>query len=492
MITKQGSRKKAVIVQSVGGYINTIISMLQGLLLLPFYFKYITYEVYGLYITIVSIVTLTSIVNFGVGTMVMQRISSSYAKKDYKSVVDYFLNSLLVYIVISFIFIFISTILSLLLNKIITIDNNSFSTLYNMYIIVVSTVLITFYNNSFKGFSQALLNPLFSIISTIMSRLIGLCFIVYMIKHEYGIISIPLGLLITEILVCISNSLHAYVLYKKLNIKAQINKNILKDYFTMSPHLFGLIVGNTLSNSSYPLIITTFLGAEMTTAYTIVRRAAEIILQMLNVINASLIGPFSNLVGEGNKKKINGIVTKIITLSFLSGLLFFLTYIVSNKIFVTLWIGDNLALSTENIILIGLSMLVYSMTRLFRSLLFGFNDIKFAAKVILFEGIGFTLISIILIQLFGVVSIPFSLLLISSIVLFLMYVRLLDKIQYQIKYNIWFVLSVILYVFFLLNINFSNANELLNFFKAAISAFVGIFIIEVLFMVNLKRKGYLN
>ncbi len=430
---KQPSRKKAVMTQVVGGYLNTGISITQGLLLLPIYFKYIDYATYGYWITITSIIAILGIINFGIGNMVTQRISSSYAKNNFQAVADYFINSQFLYYLIASSLFAIGLVLSYWLETILSLDDAQLDLLIKAYFIALVTATLTVLSGSIKGFSQALLKPLFGVYSTVVSRICGIILTVVLLYQDIGLLSIPLGLLVTEILILFSNSIYACYQYKKLNTKSYLQKNIIFEYLHFSPHLFGLMVGNTLSNKSYPLIITTFLGAEMTTAYAVTRKAIEIIDQTINTFNSSLIGPFSHLVGEGDIEKTKKISIKIISLSFFAVLIAFGTYMSTNHLFVSLWISEETALSQEVILIMGFGAIAYSMTRLLRSQLFGLNKFKYSSNMILVEGIIFVMLAILLTAMFGIIGVPSALLVVSSVIAIFLGSKIITTLDIKYK-----------------------------------------------------------
>lgn len=137
-------------------------------------------------------------------------------------------------------------------------------------------------------------------------------------------------------------------------------------------------------------------------------KSDKLILTALNNINGALLSPFSHLVGEGNKELISQITIKILILSSLLGIVGFGTYIATNEIFVSLWVGQEMILSQSVIFFLGVSALVFSMNRLLRNLLFGFDEIKYATNSSLIEGVVYILLSIILIRYIGIIALPIS------------------------------------------------------------------------------------
>jgi len=483
MQTIQPSRKKAMFTQIIGSYLLTIISIVQNLFLLPLYFKYIDYELYGYWITIGSVLTLLSMVNFGVGVFTTQRISNAYAKKDYKGVVDYFTNSLIVYAFVVSTYLVLGAIIFYLFKHYETVANNNLYILQYAYYIALTTMSLSFFSDAFRGFTQSLLQPLFSIYSTIFSQIIGIVLIVWLLP-EYKLLALPIGLFVAEFCVVLSNGIYSYLKYKQFNTKSTINMKILKEYKNHGKHLVGLKLSNEILNNAHPLIITSFLGAEMTTAYAVTKKALDVILTLMNIISSSLLSPLSNLVGEGDIIKVRETIAKVLVVILRVGLIVFSTYIYSNHMFVNLWIGKDIVLSQETIFLIGVSGFVFIMTRFSRSILFALDEIKFASKIVFFEGILYFFLATILVNFFGVVAIPFSVMVASGMALTLLMKKIFIINRYKIEKK---EIARIIAMLFLVNMFVLFGNNLqfemtwLHFIGKVIFGTSIIFVIELLF-----------
>lgn len=478
---KSKSRKKSVLIQAVGGYINTAISITQGLLLLPIYFKFISFSAYGYWVTIGSIVALLGIINFGLGSVVIQKISKFYAKKDFEKVGLYFINAQFLYCVIVMIFLIVGYVLSFWLQNILSYDDVKSELFLQAYYMALITAALAIISNSVKSFTQALLVPQFAVYSSIISRIIGILLTIIMLFNSIGLLAIPIGMLITELLICLTNFAYAYKQYKKLKIKASLDKNIIFEYLSLSPYLFLLMIGDLLLNNSFPLIITTFLGAEMTTAYTVTRKAITVILQALNVFNASLIAPFSNLVGEGNNEKTKNISVIIVGSSFFLSLITFGTYIATNSIFVSLWISEKVVLPQSVIFAMGGGALFYAMTRLFRSLLFGLGEFKITSIMVFFEGIAFIIISLIIIKFFGIAGVAIASLLASFLIALVLGYRLVIKLQINaskttVIKEIFMLIFVLAFIEFVVQFQQSSLS---NFALLSLVSIIGITLIEI-------------
>lgn len=489
------SRKKAFLTQVVGGYVLTVIAIVKGLLLLPIYFKFISYEMYGYWITIGSIVALLSIINFGIGTMVTQRISKAYAQKDFEAVGDYFINSLLIYFFITIVFLGVGFLLSHWLQNMLEVSSEQLQLLKTVFYLALLTMLFSFFSDAFRGFAAALLKPLFGIYVMIGSNLAGIGLVFLFLYSDFGLLSLPISLLITELIIIVLCGFYVLSLYKQFYIKSKIDRIILKEYMTFSPHLLSLKVGSKLLENSHPILITSFLGAEITTAYEVTRKVIDIILTLLNQLNSALLAPFSHLVGEGDTTLIKQTTIKIVLLSFLMGLVGYGTYITTNGLFVSLWIGQDIVLSQSVILLLGLSAFMFSMNRLFRSLLFGFDELKFATNSVLLEGIAYVGLSSIFIGIFGIITVPFVFLIVSGFFA----LRLWNKIatltgivffkKQIIRYSL--MASMIVVFVAILETTLAEISWTVFLLKASIAT-LGIIIIELFFSYSFIKKYFVN
>lgn len=127
--------------------------MLKGLVLLPYYFKYIEYSMYGYLITINSIIGILSFMNFGLNNIVVQKISNAYAKNNYNLIGIYFANSLIFYIIITLLFLFLGLGVSFL-QEIMQYSSDKNEILLNAYYITLITMSLSF----FQVYLEDLLN----------------------------------------------------------------------------------------------------------------------------------------------------------------------------------------------------------------------------------------------------------------------------------------------------------------------------------------------
>ena len=402
------SRKRATILQAVGGYALTGVNIVQGLVLIPLYLHYIGVHIYGLWLASGGILGMLGLMNFGIGSMLIQRIASFYGKKDLPQVGIYFINGMIVYIGICLLFGLVGWIISLWLPDILTAIGNDSDLLQQCFQLAVVAMVLAVFNECLRSFSQALLRPIIPMIGMVVGRIVGIGVTIWMLFDGFGLWAIPVGLLVSESLILLLNVFNTLGLFRRLNVRVEFKKSVIKEYCKTAPVLLMATAGDTLSQEAEPLLITVFLSPEVTTAYMITRRAADIVFKMLSVITGSTMGTFSHLVGSDNRDNVRNIASKLLFISFSLGVTGFAAYVGLNQAFVSLWVGESFALDQMVILFIALGFFAQAFGGLLKRMLYGLGDFTYTSTVIMLEGVSRIFMASALLSLLGVVGVPLA------------------------------------------------------------------------------------
>lgn len=434
-LRKVPGRKRATILQATGGYVITGITIIQGLVLVPMYLYYLGAHTYGLWLASGGILGMLGVMNFGIGSMLVQRIASAYGRQELQLAGAYFINGMVVYAGIALLMGGVGWSLSFWLSDILTEVGETSLLLRQCFQLAVLVVTMGVMNECLRSFSQALLRPVVPIVGIAGGKIIGIGVTVWMLFAGFGLWAIPTGLLVAECIVLLVNLFSVCSLLRKfeMRIKGSIKKKILTEYLQTSPVLLMATVGNRLSKEADPLIITMFLGPEVTTAYMLTRRAADIVSRMLSVIVGSTMGTFSHLIAGNNPKKVRDVASKLLALSFSLGVIGFATYLGTNEAFVSLWVGGSLMLSQNVMFFIALGFLARSFRSLAGQMLYGFGDFTYTSTIILIEGMGRIFAAVVFLHLFGVIGVPLAFFLSCLVTIFVLGIRLKNKLVVQLQ-----------------------------------------------------------
>lgn len=426
-------RKRATTVLVIGGYVNTGIVIVQGLLLVPLYLHFIGAHLYGLWMASGGILGMLSMLNFGIGNMLVQRIASAYGQKESFKAGAYFVNGMFVYLIIVCIFVIIGFLLSFFFPTLLKASEEVNYQLRGCFQLAVVAAGAGIVNECLRGFAQALLRPVFSMVAIAVSRILSIVITVILLYQNAGLWAIPIGMLIAEILILIAGLFQTVTLFRELRAKVIMDSIIIKEYFQLGGAIFMARLGAALSRESDPLMITFFLRPELTTAYMLTRRAADIVFQMLSVVVGASHSTFSNLVGYGNEEKTAEVATKLLVMVFLFGLIGFVTYVIMNQSFVTLWVGEAFALNQKIILMIGIAFFASSLRNMAWQLLNGFGDYQYSSRVIFIEGIAKVLLAALLLNFIGISGVPLAMVVTSIVSMMALAVKLQSHVKLTIS-----------------------------------------------------------
>ena len=427
------SRKRATTLQAAGGYTLTGVTIVQGLVLIPLYLYYIGVHTYGLWLASGGILGMLGLMNFGIGSILIQRIASFYGKKDLPQVGIYFINGMIVYSGICLLLGLVGWIVSLWLPDILTAIGNDSDLLQQCFQLAVVAMVFAVFNEFLRSFSQALLRPIIPMIGMVVGRIAGIGVTIWMLFDGFGLWAIPVGSLVAQSLILLVNIFNALSLFHRLSVRVEFKKSVIKEYCKTAPVLLMATAGNTLSQQAEPLLITVFLSPEVTTAYMVTRRAADIMFHILNVIIGSTMGAFSHLVGSDNRDNVRNVASKLLFISFSLGVIGFATYAGMDQTFVSLWVGESFALDQTVILFIALGFFARSFRGLLGQMLYGLGDFTYTSTVIMLEGIGRIFMASVLLSLLGVVGVPLAFALSCVLSMLILGLRLKTELAIQLQ-----------------------------------------------------------
>lgn len=257
-----------------------------------------------------------------------------------------------------------------------------------------------------------------------MGRLIGIAVSIWMLMNDFGLVAIPAGLLSTETYILVINLSYSAFLFYKLKCKICLDKKILKEYFHSSPALWGAQIAQTISQESEPLLITVLLDPEITTAYIIVRRAADIGFNLLSQLVGSMRGSLGHLVGTQNSERISAIAYALVGLIALLGLVGFSIYTVMDRMFVHLWVGEPFVLSQTVIALLGVAFWIRIVRSMIWQVLNSLGEFIYTSQCIILEGLIRVSFIVIFLPIIGVNSVPIALIISGLLSLLLLFFKM--------------------------------------------------------------------
>jgi len=425
----QISRKKTTLWNLFYLYVNNIISIVRGILIIPLYLAFIDTELYGAWLATGNILMWLTLFDPGVGDVAIQKLSFSFAKKNIFELRNQVSSSIIISLIISLIACVAGWILSFYLDAIVGIsDNIDKANLLIAFNISILSTVVTLFSFSLSGCLIGFQRTKEVGVIRNVTAVIGIFVNVYFLFNDYRLISIALGGFVASLLAVI---FYAYILLKvikKENIGFGFDLKFFKEYnkiftFTFIGKLFG-----TFAQNIDLILVSRFIGLHEVTILELTRRPIRIIRGIINSPSIALLPTISNLYGEGDTIKLTTIITKTLKL-FLFGLIIICGGIIAfNEQLINLWVGNKFFIGGLLNTVIALTFLTTAFSYVVANMTFSLGKIKTNSIFEIIKNVFSLILLVLLGKCFGLWGIVFASLIASVFSELWFYPLLLDRI----------------------------------------------------------------
>jgi O-antigen/teichoic acid export membrane protein len=407
--TIQSSKTKASIINLVFNYANASFAIINGLVLVPLYLKYFSVGTYGSYLSSGNIVGMLGLLEGGMSFVLTQKLSSSYAKKDFNGFSKILGSGLFISVSIAVLLVVIGLAFFPFISDWVKAEPNEYRNiqLAFLYSAIGAGLNILFHNIS--SVFQAILKVGVSGFANVISIVVGIVVTILGLKFGLGVVAIPLGILIRGL---VGVSILIVALIKILNrehfAKIQIDKLNCKELIKSVLPMFGGGIAKSLVANSQLLIITNFINPTASAVFFITGRIYQVCDSFLAPVGSSIFSSISQIVGEGDKETIKRNIVEIFFIFNVFSVFILSSSFILNSSFVSLLLGADKYGGDMLSMLLCVNMLFY--TR-FNFLSVNLYALGVFGKTVMYDVIGGILRLIIiftLISYIGYIALPIA------------------------------------------------------------------------------------
>ncbi len=424
------SRKKTVKILTVGNYSVMVIDIIRGLAFVPLYLHYLGDRLYGLWLGTGGIIAVLAFLDMGIATLVIQRISREYGKKNFDGISTYFFSGLLLNAFFMSILLIAGFVLSNYLGSFFKqMTPEETEVLAVAFQVALVALILGIMNNLIEGTLNALQKPLFGKIAQIIAATLGLITTYILLVARETVIAIPAGMMVRSVASLLPNLVYLFLVFSKNHIQMFTLRWVtMKDYLLLTPNLLLSKVGTSLVGNIEPTLINMFLTPEIAVYFSVTKTAGGLIKTVLDRVGGILFPSISHLYanddkGEKFKEFILQLVKNIIPFS----VAIFLLYFLMNSLFINVWVGSANYLGDAITGLIAISLLFSFYSNLMSYLLGTTGDIGYPSILIFFESIVKLILLYLLLKVFGIIGLPIAVL-VSSLIFIILYGSRWDKL----------------------------------------------------------------
>lgn len=361
-------------------FINKFVSILLSYLLVPLTINYLNQDVYGIWLTLLSILSWLGFSDIGLGNGLRNKLTECLSKNDIKNARKYVSTAYIAITVIA-----VTLLIPLLI--IIPVINwckilNTGTIIRNIDLIKLVYVTTCFFivnfilsiiNQVYYAYQKSMFVGFIQIITNIMI-LVGIIFLKGLNKKSIVYLALVYGgaTLITNIFF----SILFFSSNKQItpSIK-EFSKNKVSDILTLGIKFFVIQIAALVIFTTDNIVITQVIGPQYVTKYNVVQK----LFGALTMIHTILVTPLWSAYTEAYVKKdykwIKRVINKlnILMLPIILGV--FIIYF-SFDFIVKIWIGQSIIIPKSLIILVAIYTLISIWNNVYSYLLNGIGFLK--------------------------------------------------------------------------------------------------------------------
>jgi O-antigen/teichoic acid export membrane protein len=423
------SKTKAIYHNLFASFSSFGFLIITGFVLLPYYFRYITTENYGIWLGGVSLISLLTIFEANLSLILTQQLSEKWLEKNIYKFSKYFSAAILFSIIVSILIIIISyflkdTITSWISDK--TEFQRLFSKSFFIYSISLSfTIIISYVGSISQVFLKTFWPPFFNIFSSICGVVYTVCYV-----PSQGVLAIAIGSFIKSGIYMLLISIYSIKLLKTENIFFNFEFKYLLSLLQTISLPFISKLGTTFSFNAQNFIIAYSVSAYSTTIFDITRKLPLVVQTVINLIAVSSFTSFTLYYSASKKNNSNHDYTKyffsfIWTISIFS----LVPIYVFGEEFISIWVGSDKFGGDTLLMLLCFAAISDQFRFMISQQYYALGKFKLTAILDFTYSILFLTLTLLLIPLFGINGIV-----LATIISSLLYL-IISKIMEQ-KYNV--------------------------------------------------------
>ncbi len=415
-----GSKRTAIVKKNIlGSLAIKMVSIATSFLLVPMTLGYVSAEIYGVWLTISSILHWLTYMDVGFTLGLKNRLNECLAKKDYKKGKSLVSTT---YAIMFAIFVPLSTLLIIASPwidwcSILNVDKSNqeviLKTMQVLFVFIALQMIVNVFVAVVAAYQKTALSSLFAVIGQICS----LCIIGMMTMFvKPSLLNLAFAYSLMPIMIV----LIASVIYFKTKMKEvapsfkSINTAYINDLWGLGIKFFIIQVQMIVLYQATNILISHISGPESVTQYNIAYKLLNIVVMVYTIILNPLWPAFTDAYTKKDYKWMNNMYKKMQKLYLLLCIMISMMVVFSPFI-IRLWVGDKVSVPFILTLSIAAYTLIHCWDTLQVTLINGTGKVKLQTYVILIGLVLHIPLSLLLGQYIGIIGVVVSMSIINII-----------------------------------------------------------------------------
>ena len=332
-------KRLAIIHNFIGSFSNFAFLLFTSILLLPYYFKFISTEDYGIWLSGISFLSLSSVLEANISLILTQDLGSKWVNKERREFSKSYSAAIVLGIIIFCFIVMLTYILKDSIINWVSTDNNRTSLWSKSFFVYSISIGLGILTGFIGVLTQVLLKTKWPPLFNLLSSILGLSYTVWAVSFQ-GVLAIAVGLVLKNIVYFLLISSYSLFQYKKEQIPFLFEKIYITRIIKKISLPFMSKLAMTLATNSQNFIIGFTIAASATTIFDITRKIPFMIIMLINMAGVSTFTSFSLYYSE-RKDTIHPYTESYFTFIRILLLILLSSSFILGRDFIDIWVGSD-------------------------------------------------------------------------------------------------------------------------------------------------------
>ena len=361
------------------------VGILTSFLLVPLTINYINSELYGIWLTLTSIVIWIGFFDFGCGNGLRNKLAEALALEKYHDAKIYVSST---YCLFFLLFSILGGILFFVVDYInwawllnISYEYNSIIKKATQILIITSSarMIIGLISHVIYAYQLSALSSLLDVLGNILS-LVFIYILTLTLLPNFIYVTIAFSIAPLIVLLLFSIYLYSTKFQKVRPNIFFIDFSYTNNIFKLGGVFFILQIGCIIIFQTTNIFISRLCGPEYVTVYNIAYKYLSVSLMVFNIILAPIWSAFTDAYTKKDKIWMQNIYNRLVKIFTITAILTTIMIIISPYVYM-IWLGDSVKIPFHISVLVGLYMIISLWAAFHASIINGIGKVRFQLYV---------------------------------------------------------------------------------------------------------------
>lgn len=394
--------------------VNAMIVIINGIVMVPVYFHYMSVSTYGAWLATGNMVAMVGLLESGFSSVITQKMAAAIGSGDSEKYGKLAGANIITAVIIAAGILLIGLSISPFITGLINVEVSVVNDIRFAYLIALLASSVAILVSLFGAFPQVWQDTKAVGIINTCTGLMAIASLVAFLLLDFGVISIALSYLVRAILNLTLQGVWIVRKWRRESIQEPIfslseSKSLAKDcIYPFFSKLSSVLMGNSQS-----FIIAHFMNPALAAIYDLTSKVCSVACGFVSQTNGSFFALFSLTLSSGDKERIRGVFRNTTQFFAMSLALVGLFSICFTEPIINYWVGLDKYGGTWLLIMIVIAKVVFQFRAYCNNILYTGGMINKSAKLDILCAIVYIGILLAIIKYTQIYAIPLSTLTVS-------------------------------------------------------------------------------